>query len=183
MTTPARHQYTLTEFLEVEETSEVRHEFHAGQIYAMAGGTPEHAALCAAIPGLLAQRLQGGPCRVYSSDLRIATGDGLYTYPDAAIICGPPTRASESATHVTNPTVVFEVISPSTEAYDRGEKRLHYQAMPSLELYVLVHQSERCIEVWRRHPDTWVHDEHREGPIPVAGADFTVEELYGLAGL
>ena len=182
MTTPARH-YTLTEFLEVEEASDVRHEFHAGQIYAMAGGTPEHAALCAAIPGLLAQRLQGGSCRVYSSDLRIAAGGGLYTYPDAAIICGPPMRASESATHVTNPAVVFEVISPSTEAYDRGEKRQHYQAMASLEVYVLVHQAERCIEVWRRQSDSWVHAEHRDGTVSVVGADFTVAELYALAGL
>jgi Uma2 family endonuclease len=169
--------------LEVEDASEVRHEFHNGHIYAMAGGTPEHAALCAAIPGLLSQRLLGGPCRMYSSDLRLATGDGLYTYPDAAIICGPPQRAAESATHITNPTVLFEVLSPSTEAYDRGDKLHHYQQMPSVTHVVLVAQSERNVEVWQRTSEGWVTSAHDSGNVSVGHASFDVDALYDLAGV
>ncbi|MCA9490708.1 MAG: Uma2 family endonuclease [Myxococcales bacterium] len=178
-----RHRYTLADYLEVEDTSPLRHEYCDGEIWAMAGGTPEHAALCAALPGLLARQLVG-PCRMYSSDLRIATGDGLYTYPDAAVVCGPVERDASSTTHVTNPTVLFEVLSPATEAYDRGEKRSRYQRMPSVRAVVLIAQDTHRVEVYRREqgwePELYEAD---TDVIDLGGARLEVGELYRLAGV
>lgn len=116
--TPAapRHSYTLRDYLDVEEVSVVRHELIDGEIVAMVGGTPEHAALASAIPALLGQQLRGHPCRTYSADLRIRVpATGLATYADASIVWDPVLRDPSSPTHVINPKVVFEVLSPSTE--------------------------------------------------------------------
>src|ERR1044071_5913881 len=150
MVAPSRH-YTFADYLSVEEMSAVRHEFLNGEIFAMAGGTPEHAALSAAAVVVLGRRLEGRPCRPYSADLRIrVVATGLATYADAAVICGDPIRDPASPTHVTNPIVLVEVLSKSTEAYDRGEKREHYQQIASLREYVLIAQDRREIEVHAR---------------------------------
>lgn len=115
------YRYTLQDYLAVEEMGPVRHEFLDGAIFAMAGGTPEHAALSAAILVLLGTQLLGRNCRPYSADLRIRIPKtGLATYADAAVVFGPLERDPESTTHVTNPTVIVEVLSPSTEEYDRA---------------------------------------------------------------
>ena len=184
----SRRHYTLEDYLGVEEMSGVRHEFVDGQIFAMAGGTPEHAALSASALVLLGSKLRGGPCRPYSADLRIRVlATGLATYPDAAVICGEPARDPVSATHVTNPSVVVEVLSSSTEEYDRGEKREHYQQIESLREYVLVAQDRRRVEVFQRAPDgAWVH--HVYGPgdaieLPSLGLVLSTDELYDAAGV
>ncbi len=170
MTVAPRHRYTFRDYLDVEEMSAIRHEFLGGEIYAMAGGTPEHAALCAALIAQLVTLLRGGPCRVYTSDLRVRVrATGLATYPDAAVICGPLERDPDSPTHVTNPTVLFEVLSPGTEEYDRGEKREHYQQIEGLREYVLVAQDARKVDVWRRAgAGAWSHAEHAAGQTPRA---------------
>src|SRR5262249_5992749 len=156
MVAPSR-RYTLEDYLSVEEMSAVRHEFLDGEIFAMAGGTPEHAALSAAIVVLLGSRLQGRLCRPYSADLRIRIVEsGLATYADASVICGDPVRDPPSPSHVTNPSVLVEVLSSSTEEYDRGEKWLHYQRIASLGEYVLIAQDRREIEVYARMTsDSW----------------------------
>ena len=159
-----RH-YTLEDYLGVEEMSGVRHELVDGQIFAMAGGTPEHAALAASAVVLLGSKLRGKPCRPYGGDLRIRVlATGLATYPDAAVICGEPARDPSSVTHVTNPTVVIEVLSPSTEAYDSSEKREHYQQIEALREYVLVSQHQRRVEVFRRVDSGWTHDVYEAAP-------------------
>jgi len=187
MVAPSRH-YTFEDYLSVEEMSAVRHEFLDGEIFAMAGGTPEHAALSAAVVVLLGTRLEGRPCRPYSADLRIRiVATGLATYADASVICGDPIRDAASPTHVTNPCVIVEVLSPSTEAYDRGEKREHYQQIASLREYVLVAQDHREVGVYGRVTGGgWRHSVHRMGQIvelPSIGVRFTVDELYRAAGL
>lgn len=184
----SRRHYTLEDYLSVEEMSAVRHEFVDGQIFAMAGGTPEHAALSAAVLMLLGTKLLGGRCRPYSADLRIRVlATGLATYPDAAVICGEPERDPSSRTHVTNPTVVVEVLSTSTEEYDRGEKREHYQQIPALREYVLVSQNRRSVEVFRRSgAGDWEHRVHGSGDaveLPSLGVAFTTDELYDAAGI
>jgi Uma2 family endonuclease len=184
----AHHRYTLEDYLGVEEMSTVRHEFLDGEIFAVAGGTPEHAALSAAIVVLLGSKLQGKPCRPYSSDLRIrVTETGLATYPDAAIICGAPVRDPVSPTHVISPTVLVEVLSPSTEEYDRGEKREHYQRIASLREYVLVAQDRRRIELFHREEGgPWAFDVHESGGdvlLRSLGVTFSVDDLYEAAGL
>ncbi len=183
-----RHRYTLEDYLGVEEMSRVRHEYLNGEIFAMAGGTPEHAALSAAALTLLGGKLRGGPCRPYSADLRIRVrATGLATYPDAAVICGEPMRDPDSPTHVTNPAVIVEVLSPSTEDYDRGEKREHYQRIDSLREYVLVSQDRRRVEVSLRDAGgVWqsrIHEAGDEVELPSLGLSFPIDELYQLAGI
>ena len=187
MVAPSRH-YTFEDYLSVEEMSAVRHEFLDGEILAIAGGTPEHAALSAAALIVLGRRLEGQACRPYSADLRIrVVATGLATYADAAVICGEPIRDPASPTHVTNPIVIVEVLSPSTEAYDRGEKREHYQQVASLREYLLVAQDRREIEVHARTAGgLWQRSVHRAGQtvdLPSIGVRFTVDELYTAAGV
>jgi Uma2 family endonuclease len=183
-----RHRHSFLDYLQVEEMSAVKHEFLDGEITAMAGGTPEHAALSAALISLVASQLRGGPCRVFSSDLRLrVAATGLATYPDAAVVCGELERDPSSRTHVTNPTVVFEVLSPGTEDYDRGEKREHYQQIASLTAYVIVAQDVRQIEAWQRGADrTWAHQVAGPGAaieLRAIGCRLAVDEVYGAAGL
>ena len=182
-----RH-YTLEDYLGVEEMSSVRHEFLDGQIFAMAGGTPEHAALAAAALVLLGTKLRGGPYRPYSADLRIRVlATGLATYPDAAVICGEIARDPTSPTHVTNPSVIVEVLSTSTEEYDRGEKREHYQQIEALKEYVLIAQDRRRVEVFARNAaGAWEHRVHASGDVvelPSIMLTFPTDELYDAAGL
>jgi Uma2 family endonuclease len=161
-----RHRYTFADYVELEQTSNVKHEFFQGEIYAMAGGTPEHAALCLAFGAELRARLASG-CRAFGSELRIRVlATGLATYPDASVVCGPLERDPESPVTVTNPVVVVEVLSPSTAQYDRGEKFEHYRRLTSLQEYVLVSSDEPLVEVRRRTPrGDWESEQHRAGGI------------------
>ena len=187
MTTVARHRYSFRDYLDVEEMSTVKHEYLDGDIFAMAGGTPEHAALSAAIITLVSNQLRGGPSRAYTSDLRIRVlATGLATYPDAAVVCGPLERDPASATHVVNPAVVFEVLSPTTEDYDRGEKREHYQQIEALREYVLVSQTGRRVEVWTRGEGGWSYVDRGPGDsveLASLGVTLSVDEVYAEAGL
>ncbi len=146
--------HAFGDYVQLEANSPIKHEYLAGQIYAMAGGTPEHAALAAVVTAKLASALEGGRCRVYSSDLRIRVlKTGLATYPDVSVVCGPREVDPEDKNSVTNPTLLVEVTSKSTEEYDRGEKFDHYKAIPSLREVVLVSHREPSIEVRRRQDD------------------------------
>jgi Uma2 family endonuclease len=146
-----RPRYSLEEYLVLEEMSNVRHEYLDGQIFAMAGGTPEHAGLCANLIGLLQNALAGRPCRVFTSDMRIRIrATGLDTYPDATVVCGRAERDVEDRNALTNPLLVVEVTSPSTEAYDRGEKLENYKKIPSLREVLIVAHAEPRVDVWRR---------------------------------
>ena len=155
MVTPAvLHRYSFADYLALEEASNTKHEFLNGEIYAMAGGTPEHAALAVATSATLLAQLRGGPCRVFSSDLRVRVlATGLATYPDVTVVCGPMERDPEGAETATNPRLVVEVSSKSTEAYDRGEKLDHYRRIPSLQAVVLISHRNPEIEVWERAAD------------------------------
>jgi Uma2 family endonuclease len=157
MSPPAhRIHVTRAEFIAFEASSNVKHEYLDGQIYAMAGGTPEHAALAAAATGLLFAQLRGSRCRAYNADLRVrSSATGLTTYPDVTIVCGPVVRDPEDPHAITNPRVIVEVLSRSAEAYDRGDKFEHYQTIASLQQYVLIAHGERAIEVWTRTDDGW----------------------------
>lgn len=180
-----RHNYTFRDYLELEAESRVRHEFYAGEIYAMAGGTPEHAAVAAAITAMLHSQLRGSPCRVYSSDLRVRLlATGLATYPDVTVVCGPSQRDPESHTHVTNPRVVIEVLSASTEEYDRGEKLEHYRQTQSLDAIVLVEHRERRVDVWSRRVSGWELATYRTGAIlrlDSIPCELSVDEIYAAA--
>lgn len=187
MTVPAhRIRYDWADYLALEASSNVKHEFLDGQIYAMAGGTPEHAALAAAVIGLLFPQLRGRACRVFDSDLRVRVlATGLATYPDATVVCGSLERDPEDPNAVTNPTLIVEVLSRGTEEYDRGDKFEHYRRIPSLRQYVLVSHREREIEVWTRDPaGIWsrsVAGEREVAKFTAVDAALDVRELYNAA--
>ncbi len=183
MRAPSHHRYTWEQYLALERDSPIKHEFLDGEIFAMAGGTPEHAALGAAVLRELGVQLVGKPCRPYSSDLCVrAQATGLATYPDASVICGEPERDPMARTVVLNPTVLVEVTGDSTESYDRGEKLDHYRQIPSLAEYVLLSHRERLIEVFRRGADgTWARFEARGGErarLESIGCELDVDRVY-----
>jgi Uma2 family endonuclease len=179
------HRYGFAEYLAIEEVARVKHEYLDGEIYAMAGGTPEHAALAAAVTTVLGDQLRDSRCRVYSSDLRVRIlATGLATYPDVTVVCGPTERDPESATHVVNPRVVIEVLSDGTEEYDRGERLEHYKQAPSLSTVALVSHRERRIDVWSRHGVTWEVATYRSGQVAqIASPDcrLDVDAVYDAA--
>ena len=183
MAEPARQKYTFEDYVALEAMSPVKHEFLGGHVWAMAGGTPEHAAVAVNVSTLLSVALRGRPCRVYSSDLRIRVpATGLGTYPDVTVVCGSaqfdPQDASEHT--VVNPTVVVEVLSPSTEDYDRGEKLAHYQRIESLQEIVLVAHSERRVQTWRRQGATWTEQSVSSGAVSLesVGCALPLDEIY-----
>jgi Uma2 family endonuclease len=175
--------YTHAEYLGFEASSNVKHEFLDGQIYAMAGGTPEHAALAAAAITLLGPQLRGGECRPYNSDLRVRTPTGLTTYPDVTIICGPRQLDDIDRLAITNPALIVEVLSRSTEEYDSGDKFEHYKTFPSLREYVLVSHREHSVEVRSRWEDGWRTTVIHEGAVAdlSIGARLDVRALYDAA--
>jgi Uma2 family endonuclease len=186
MSAPAhRIRYTYAEYVAFEESSNVKHEFLGGHIYAMAGGTPEHAALAAAAIGMLFAALRGGRCRAHDADLRVRTPSGLATYPDVTVVCGPRELDRDDRNAVTNPTLIVEVLSRSTEEYDRGEKFEHYKSLASLRQYVLVSHQDRLVEVWSRSPDGgWSCSAAGPGEaadLASVGATLDVGELYTAA--
>lgn len=176
MAEPAKQQ-TYAEYLALEEQSEEKHEWNDGLIYAMAGGTIEHSRLSSAIGGELRAALRGRPCTVFDSDLRLrAEATGRATYADVVVVCGERRTHPEDEHALTNPTLIVEVLSKSTEASDRGEKFSHYRRMPSLQEYVLVAQEEPRIEVYRREGDTWVLREYGPGgQVALASLDVTLD--------
>jgi len=178
-----RPRYTYAEYLMLEEVSNIKHEFYRGEIYAMAGGTPEHAAIAVNVSTLLNVQLRGKPCRVHSSDLRVRVlATGLATYPDVSVVCGARDLDPENANTVVNPIVLVEVLSPSSAEYDRGEKLEHYKQIPSLREVVLVAHDERLVEVWSRHPGgEWHRAEARAGrsaALDSIGVALSVDEIY-----
>jgi Uma2 family endonuclease len=185
MTGPRHHEYSFADYVALQRDSSVKHEFLDGEIYAMAGGTPEHAALAVSVAASLLQQLWGGPCRVYSSDLNVRVQTtGLATYPDVTVVCGPVQRDAEHANAVTNAKVVVEVTSRSTETYDRGQKPWHFQQAPTIEAVVIVSHRERRIDVWSRASSGWTHAEFRSEATARADCiDCTldVDDVYGAA--
>ena len=168
---------TVEEYLELERAAECKSEYFAGEIFAMAGGTPEHSWISANTIRELGNALEGRPCVAFDGNLRVEIPDtGLYTYPDISVVCGPMDRSPRGNDMVTNPTVIVEVLSDSTEAYDRGGKFAHYRTLVSFREYVLISQKEPLVEVFFRLPDgKWQLT-------PVSGGDSVVQlQSVGIA--
>ncbi len=176
------HRYAYSDYLSLEDHSPVRHEFVVGEIYAMAGGTPEHAALAASALRHLGNQLPAG-CRVYTSDLRVHVEvNDVSTYPDGAVICGKALRAADDSLAVTNPIVLIEVTSPSTESYDRGTKLEIYKNLPTLREVLILSHTKPLIVIHRRGVDgTWTTQEAELGEsveVESVGAKLAVDEIY-----
>ena len=178
MAEPARKPLTYDEYLAIERETDIRHQFLDGEVWAMAGGTVRHSGIKMNVGGLFFAALQGKPCRPYDSDLKIRIPEtGLATYPDLAIICGPPVVDVEDHNAATNPTVLVEVLSKDTEAWDRGGKFLHYRRLDSLQHTLLVSQDAALIELFTRMDDgTWRLSEHGPGQqVALPAIDVAIE--------
>jgi Uma2 family endonuclease len=174
---------TYEQYLAAEQASALRHEYLCGQVFAMAGGTPEHAALAMAVGVQLGTMLQGKPCRVFGSDLRVRIeGTDLSTYPDVTVVCGRLERSAIDPDAATNPVLIVEVLSDGTEAYDRGEKFAHYRRLTSLSEYVLISQRTPRLELYRRNSTGhWVLFEAGAGEsleLESVGVKLDVDGVY-----
>jgi Uma2 family endonuclease len=173
--------YGYEEYLAALEVSGVKLEYCEGEIYAMAGGTPAHADLAASIIRLLGNAVLGR-CRVSSSDLKVRIeATDLSTFPDVTLVCGERQVAPIDHNAVTNPTVLVEVTSNSTEDYDRGEKLNHYKQCPSVLAVLFVSHRRPQVTVVARTADGWEQTEHRSGQrveLKSPPLSFSVDELY-----
>lgn len=175
---------TASDYLEIERKADFRSEFHDGVMYAMAGGTPRHSRVSANCMTSLGQRLRGKKCQPYNSDMRIfIKATGLYTYPDLSVVCGPREFEEKTTDCLVNPSVIIEVLSPSTSDYDRGKKFWNYRHIPSLTDYILVGTDEVLIEHYTRQPTgQWLLTSFEELsanlPIQSLGLEIPVEEIY-----
>jgi len=153
MSAQPQPRLTPEQYLEAERAAEFRSEYYGGHIFAMSGGSYRHAQIIGGVVRELGNALKTRPCSVVTNDLRLRVSpDGLYTYPDVLVICGEPQFADYQRDTLLNPALIVEVLSPSTEAYDRGFKAQQYRTLASLEEYVLVSQAEPRLEVFRRQP-------------------------------
>jgi Uma2 family endonuclease len=183
MSTAEKPRMTEREYLAFERTSREKHELVNGEVVAMAGASPRHNRIVGNITGALWSRLRGRPCAALPADQRVhVPRTGLYTYPDVTVVCGSPRMHPEDDLTVLNPTVVVEVLSSSTEAYDRGAKASHYRSIPELSEYVLVAQAERRVEHYRRlDGDRWLFVEYRAGDeveLAALGISIPLDEIY-----
>jgi Uma2 family endonuclease len=154
MSAHAQPRLSEEQYLEIERKAEFRHQFFDGIMYAMSGGSPSHAFIISTLNAAFRNALKQRPCQVASSDLRVrVTEGGLYTSPDIVVICGDLKFADDQKDTVTNPTLLIEVLSPSTEAYDRGVKFEQYRKIESLREYAVVSQSLPHIELFRRRSE------------------------------
>lgn len=174
-------QLTVEEYLELEKTSSVKHEFVGGEVHAMTGASGRHNRISGNIFAVLWNAARGGPCRVFQSDMKVRTADDAFYYPDVLVACDDP---PEDPYYVEpDPCLVVEVVSPSTEATDRREKLAAYKRMPDLKAYLIVSQERKWIERhFRDESGEWRRaDLTEEGSFPVPcppGAALSLTEVY-----
>ncbi len=166
--------YTPEEYLALEESTEYKSEYYKGVIYAMAGGSLSHNRIVGSVYTLLHTGVRSTRCEAFNSDMRLLVkASGLYTYPDAMVVCGKPELVQGRTDTVTNPIVIVEVLSKSTKDYDRGEKFEFYRAIPTLQDYIVIHQDRVYIEYHHKQSDgAWLLTE-----ITDLDASFTVESI------
>jgi Uma2 family endonuclease len=173
---------TAEEYLELERRSEEKHEFLDGEMFAMSGASADHNNIVWNIAGILHSQLRGGPCRASIADMRLqVTATGLYTYPDIVVACGER-RFGELDT-LLNPILIIEVLSPSTEAYDRGKKFGHYRTIETLQEVVLVSQDRIDVERFSRQPKgDWLLSEAKRLEdrlsLPAIGCELLLAAVY-----
>jgi Uma2 family endonuclease len=177
---------TEDEYLRLERQAETKSEFHDGQMFAMAGGSPNHSLLASSFGALLYNQVPP-VCRVFNADLRIhIPAAGTYTYADCSVVCGEPQLSSDQRDNLLNPLLIVEVLSPSTEGYDRGKKFELYRTIAGFREYLLVHQDRRRVEHYSRQDDgSWLLREHA-GPgsslaIGSLGVHVSLSDLYASA--
>ncbi len=175
--------YNADEYLALEESAEYRSQFYDGDIFAMAGASRKHNIAAGNIYANLHFQLRNRPCEIYQNDMRVKVSENFYTYLDIVIVCGEPQIEREHGENLLNPIVLIEVLSPSTEKFDRGEKARLYRLMPSLKEYVLVSQDKSYIEHFvRQENGGWLLTEIAKMtevlPLPTISCELNLSDIY-----
>lgn len=190
MSNALKTRLTPDEYLAIERAADRKSEYWNGEMFALAGASERHGAIVANLVGELRAAVKGHPCKVYANDLRLQVAPtGLYTYPDVLVICGPPEFSDDAKDMIRNPKLIVEVLSPSTEDYDRGRKFAHYRTLPSLMEYLVVAQNRPAVEMFTREQESperpeprWVLTETSglEGVVHLVSieADLALREVY-----
>lgn len=161
MSSQTSSKYTPQEYLALERASQQKNEYFNGEIFAMGGASERHNLIAGNVFASLHTQVKGKPCKVYSSDMRVKISvTGLYTYPDVIALCGEASFEDEQQDTLLNPNIIIEVLSKSTEGYDRGEKFAHYRKIESVKEYVLISQDKSRVEDYARQSDNqWLMSE------------------------
>ena len=184
MSSAAKTKLTVAEYLAFERSSESKHEFFDGELFAMTGGTPAHSLIASNFIREAGNALKDRPCVVYTSDLRVkVNATGLYTYPDVTIVCGEQKFDDNQSDTLINPTIVVEVLSKSNASYDRGPKSKHFRKIDSLQALILIEQDGPVVEVYRRQSDgKWILSDATELTESIAiepiGISIPLAEIY-----
>ncbi|MDQ2808263.1 MAG: Uma2 family endonuclease [Chloroflexota bacterium] len=175
-------RYSQEEYLAYERQAEYKSEYIDGQIIAMAGASREHNLVTTNLLRVISNQLLDRPCEVYTGDMRVKiTAQGMYTYPDIVAVCGDPQFEDKGVDTLLNPTVIIEVLSPSTALYDRATKFAYYRQLPSLQEYLLVAQDQRLIEHFVRTTDGWLLTDPADPAVlqlPAIGCTVSLAEVY-----
>ena len=175
---------TAKDYLQIERTSPEKHELHEGILITMQGASLKHNRILSRIIVNVGSFLKGKPCEIFPSDLRLKTpGVDTYTYPDAMIVCGKPETIDDTFDMIKNPSVIFEILSPSTEHIDLGKKFFYYVNIPTLKEYVLISSTEVAVKICRKQPDnSWKFEQQNNieesFTIETIGYNFLLSDLY-----
>jgi Uma2 family endonuclease len=179
---PQKTRLTEAEYLAFERKSETKHEYMDGEVFAMTGASRAHNLIGTNLTRIIGTQLRGKGCEIYAADMRVKIGK-KYVYPDVTVVCGEAQFADDEFDNLLNPTVIFEILSDTTESYDRGTKSENYRKLPSLQEYVLVAQHKPHIERYLRLADgTWNLKEANglEGSLELTSIGCTLQlaEVY-----
>lgn len=175
---------SIEQYLELENAATEKHEYYQGEVFAMSGAKMKHNDICGNIYFQLRQRLNGKPCKPHNSDTRIHIEQNtLFTYPDISVICGAPLSLNNDDINFLNPSILFEVLSPSTRNYDRGEKFRLYQDIPTLRGCILVDSESVFVEAWFVTNDgNWVMTEYNaivdQLHLPIIDVTIPLSDIY-----
>ena len=179
---PAQTFFTPEAYITQERKALHKSEYLNGQIFAMSGASRAHSLITGNIFNSLYNQLVASDCEVHSSDMRVQPSPTAYFYPDVLVACGEPRFADDVFDTLLNPVVIVEVLSPSTAAYDRGEKFEHYQQLTSLQDYILVLLNRCCVEHYRRQGEQWEHTEFHTPedvlPLTSIGSKIPLHDIY-----
>ncbi len=184
MSTSALKRLSWDEYLEHERLATEKSQFFDGEMFAMSGGSLNHSLIGSNLVREVGNALKPRERQAHGSDMRVVCPSGLGTYPDSLIVCGQPEFYDQRVDTLTNPTIIFEVLSPTTELFDRGGKFLSYQSLPSLREYVLVAQDRMRIEHFSRQPKlgqwllTVIEDSDAELLLPTIDIRLSLNEIY-----
>lgn len=183
MTALPQPTLTLDAFLQWENDQPDRHEFHRGEVFAMVGARRSHEVIVANLVRRLGNHLDGSPCLVFASGMKLQIADDTVLYPDVMVTCTPSDRRAELA--LTSPRIVIEVLSPSTQSYDRSQKFALYRRLPSLQEYLLVDPDTRRVEALRREPpDRWLFvDMSQDEAVHIPALDCRIPLAQAFQGL